>query len=144
MKLVIAIQVSDDRQVVLDPARQLAAAADAEALLLNVVNPFTDASNVVADTRREAVGAVVAERLGTLEGLAKQFDRPVQVMVEELRQGEDVPECIARVAREEQADILVIATNRAAGVRGLILGSVAQHLMRLSPCPILVVRDDEE
>jgi nucleotide-binding universal stress UspA family protein len=64
-------------------------------------------------------------------------------MVEELRQGEEVPECIARVAREQQADILVIATNRAAGVRGLLLGSVAQALMRLSPCPILVVRDGQ-
>jgi nucleotide-binding universal stress UspA family protein len=143
MKLLIAIHVSDDDHVVVAPASQLAAAAHAEAVLLNVVNPFTDASDIVADTRHEAVRKVVAERQSYLEVLTAQFEPEGGVMVEELRQGEDVPECIARVAREQQADILVIATNRAAGVRGLLLGSVAQALMRLSPCPILVVRDGQ-
>ena len=144
MKLLIAIQASEDERVVVEPASQLAEAADAEVILLNVVNPFTDAADVIADTRREALRIVVGRRQAYLEEFVGRFKLPARIRVEELRHGEDVPECIARVTREEQADILVIATNRASGVRGLLLGSVAQALMRLSPCPVLVVRDETD
>lgn len=142
MKLLIALETSEHDEVMLGPAVQLARSAGADVVLLNVVNPIADAASIVAPTREEAVRTLVADRQVYLERYTHQFDPPATVRVEEARHGEDVPECIARAAREQQADILVIATNRASGVRGLILGSVAQHLLRLSPCPILVVRVD--
>ena len=64
MKLLIAIQASEDERVVVEPASQLAEAADAEVILLNVVNPFTDAADVIADTRREAL-RIEAARLSS-------------------------------------------------------------------------------
>jgi len=143
MKLLVGIQTSESSDIVVLPtSKQLAEAASAEVVLLNVLNPMTDAADVVALTRAEAVEQVRAEREAYLQRLANDFDPPARVLVAEAAHGEDVPNAIARVAREEEADILVIATNRASGVRGLILGSVAQHLLRLSPCPILVVRLD--
>ncbi len=142
MKLLIAMETTERDEVMLGPAGELGRAAGADVVLLNVVNPMADAIDIVAPTREEAVRKVVAERAAHLDRYAGQFDPPATVLVEELRHGEDEPECIARVAGQEQADILVIATNRASGMRGLILGSVAQHLLRLAPCPILVVRVD--
>lgn len=142
MKLLIALETSEHDEVMFGPAAQLARSAGADVVLLNVVNPIADAASIVAPTREEAVRTLVADRQVYLERYTLQFDPPATVLVEEAQHGEDVPECIARAAREQQADILVIATNRASGVRGLILGSVAQHLLRLSPCPILVVRVD--
>ncbi|MGE0227275.1 MAG: universal stress protein [Dehalococcoidia bacterium] len=139
MKLLIALETTEHDDVVGGPAAELARSANADVVLLNVVNPLTDAADIVAPSRSDALETVRAERLAYLERFAEQFDG-AQVRVEELEHGEDVPGCIARVVKEEQADILVIATNRAAGVRGLILGSVAQHLLRISPCPVLVVR----
>lgn len=142
MKLVIALETSDNDAAVIRPALQLAQASSAEVVLLNVLNPLTDAASVVAPNRAEAVKQVDAERRAYLEQHAAHFSPPATTMVEQLHHGEDVPTCIARVAKDLQADILVLATNRASGVRGLILGSVAQHLLRVSPCPILVVRVD--
>lgn len=142
MKLVIALETSDNDAAVIRPALELAQAADAEVVLLNVLNPLTDAASLVAPSRAEAVKQVDTERRAYLERYAGQFNPPASTRVEQLRHGEDVPTCIARIAGELEADILVLATNRASGVRGLILGSVAQHLLRLSPCPILVVRVD--
>lgn len=139
MKLVIALETTENDGAVAGPASELARASGAEVVLLNAVNPLTDAADIVAASRSEALAEVRARRAAYLERFAEHFEQ-ASVRVEELRHGEDVPTCVARVATEEAADILVIATNRASGVRGLILGSVAQHLLRLSPCPLLVVR----
>jgi len=141
MKLLIALETTENDAAVAGPVSELARASGAEVVMLNALNPLTDAAEVVAPNRAEALAAVRAERTAYLERFGERFPG-ARTRVEELRHGEDVPTCIARVAREEAADILVIATNRASGVRGLILGSVAQHLLRLSPCPLLVVRVD--
>lgn len=142
MKLLIALETSEHDEVVMQPAEELARSSGAEVVLLNVINPLTDGADVVAESRAEALQQVRAERLAHLERYAAHFQPAAGTRVVELEHGEDVPSCIARVAGDEQADILIIATNRASGMRGLILGSVAQHLLRLSPCPILVVRVD--
>jgi nucleotide-binding universal stress UspA family protein len=142
MKLLVALQASDNDVAIIAPSGELARTVGADVTLLHVVNPMTDASNIVAFSRAEAMSQLVSERQAYLERFAAQYDPRAKTRVEQLAHGEDVPNGIARVAHEENADILVIATNRASGVRGLILGSVAQHLLRLSPCPILVVRVD--
>jgi len=141
MKLVIALETTENDEAVATPASNLARAAGAEVVLVNAVNPLTDAASVVAASRAEAIAQVRAERTEYLQRFAQHFEH-ARVRVEEVKHGDDIPTCIAQVASEEGADILVIATNRASGVRGLILGSVAQHLLRLSPCPMLVVRVD--
>lgn len=142
MKLLVALQVSENDEAVIAPSVELGRASGADVVLLHVVNPMTDASDIVASNREEAVAQVVSDRQAYLDRFAAQYDPPAGTRVEQLQHGEDIPNGIARATREEQADILVLATNRASGVRGLILGSVAQHLLRLSPCPILVVRVD--
>ena len=58
------------------------------------------------------------------------------------RGSEDIAEAIARVAREQGVDIVVVASKRADGIRGLLLGSTAQELLSRSPCPVLVVRPE--
>lgn len=141
MKLLIALETTENDDAVAKPASELARASGAEVVLLNAVNPLTDAASVVAPNRAEALATVRAARTAHLERFQTDFPG-ARVRVEDLKHGEDVPTCIARVAEDEGADILVIATNRASGVRGLILGSVAQHLLRVSPCPLLVVRVD--
>jgi nucleotide-binding universal stress UspA family protein len=40
-------------------------------------------------------------------------------------------------------DLVAIASQRAAGVKGLVLGSVTQHVLRLSGRPVLVVRPEK-
>jgi universal stress protein A len=142
MKLLLALEISEHDEVLVAPANALAQAASAEVVLLNVLNPMTDAGHVVADSREEAVRQVLGERRAYLDEFARRFEPTAGIRLEQLKHGEDIPGGLARVAREEQADVLIIATNRASGVRGMLLGSVAQHLLRVSPCPVLVVRVD--
>jgi len=50
---------------------------------------------------------------------------------------------IAAVAKQLPADIVVIATHGRTGLRHFLLGSVAEHVVRSAPCPVLVVRERE-
>lgn len=46
---------------------------------------------------------------------------------------------IVRVAEEEQAELIVIATRGRTGLDRLIFGSVAEKVVRLAKCPVLTV-----
>jgi nucleotide-binding universal stress UspA family protein len=53
--------------------------------------------------------------------------------------GEPIAE-ILRLAEQEKADLLVIATHGRTGLKHFFLGSVVERVIRHAPCPVLVVR----
>jgi nucleotide-binding universal stress UspA family protein len=53
--------------------------------------------------------------------------------------GAPAPELL-RIAAEEDANLIVIATHGRTGLLRLALGSVAERVIREAPCPVLVVR----
>ena len=141
MRIVVALDAGKDAEVVLGPAARLARETGADVVLVSVLDPMVDAADVVAASRSEAMREVVAAREAYLEQFAGQFgDRPATMIAEQLRHGEDVPSGIARVCREQGADMLVLASRRSSGIEGFILGSAAQELLRVAPCPVLLVR----
>jgi nucleotide-binding universal stress UspA family protein len=59
----------------------------------------------------------------------------------ESSQPEGVPwDAIIRLARDHQADLVVMGTHGRTGVRHALIGSVAERVVRHAPCPVLVVR----
>ena len=54
---------------------------------------------------------------------------------------EGVPfEQIVRTAKSKRADLIVIGTHGRTGFSRLFLGSVAERVIQLAPCPVLTVR----
>jgi nucleotide-binding universal stress UspA family protein len=49
---------------------------------------------------------------------------------------------IIRYARNKQIDLVVIGTHGRTGLMHVILGSVAEKVVRRAPCPVLTVRPD--
>jgi universal stress protein A len=47
---------------------------------------------------------------------------------------------IVRVAIELRVDLIVMATHSRRGVSHLVLGSVAEHVIREANCPVLILR----
>lgn len=47
---------------------------------------------------------------------------------------------IIRYARDEKMDLIVIGTHGRSGLRHVLMGSVAEKVVRKSPCPVLTVR----
>lgn len=50
---------------------------------------------------------------------------------------------IVDTARTKEVDLLIISTHGYTGLKYALLGSVAEKIVRHSPCPVLVVRTDE-
>jgi universal stress protein A len=52
-----------------------------------------------------------------------------------------VPEQIAEVAEEENADLIIMSPRRRRVLRHLIFGAITDKVTRLSPCPVLSVTE---
>jgi hypothetical protein len=52
----------------------------------------------------------------------------------------DVPELIVEVAQETVADLIVMGTHGRTGLGRLLLGSVAERVLRTAPCPVLTLK----
>jgi len=50
---------------------------------------------------------------------------------------------IVEYAGEIHADLIVVGTHGRSGMSRLLMGSVAEHVVRTAPCPVLVVRPSE-
>jgi len=59
---------------------------------------------------------------------------------ERMLESGDPASTIARVATEGQYDMVVLATHGRTGLPHLMMGSVAEKVVRLCPCPVLTCR----
>jgi nucleotide-binding universal stress UspA family protein len=48
---------------------------------------------------------------------------------------------IVRIAEEEKVDLIVIATQGHTGWHHFVVGSVAEKVIQMAPCPVLAVRE---
>jgi nucleotide-binding universal stress UspA family protein len=81
------------------------------------------------------------ERQAT-ERLAKVFtdeERKIYRVRTELRAGSPFVE-VVRYAREEQVDLIVMGTHGRGPLAHMLLGSVAERVVRKASCPVLTVR----
>ncbi len=53
----------------------------------------------------------------------------------------DPGHCIADYAQDNSAELIVISSQGRTGVKRLMLGSVAERVIRLSHCPVLVLKN---
>ncbi len=143
MRLLVAFDGSEGSRAALREATALAREMGAEVVLLRVLNPLTDAADVVAPSTAEAM--VVVRQRATDEmrdaviAVALPTETPVEVI--EVERGEDIAEAIERMAEQRRARMIVISSRRAGSVLGAALGSVTGHVIRNAPCPVLVVRE---
>jgi universal stress protein A len=62
--------------------------------------------------------------------------------VESVRIATDVPEAILRYAQHNAIDLIVLATHGRTGLTHLLMGSVAEQVVRAAPCPVLTLRPE--
>jgi nucleotide-binding universal stress UspA family protein len=76
----------------------------------------------------------------TLCGFLKPEWGTPQTVVTAVRWGAPV-EAIVEYAAEKKVDLIVIATHGRTGLSHVLLGSVAERIVREAPCPVLTIRD---
>jgi len=128
----------------LEYAVALAQAYQAKLLLLHVVMP--PVTSLPGDP-------MIPEFVQNLKELENACSERIEEKIGPIRElGIDVQSCVVngtpfaeiiRVAREEQSDIIVLGTHGRSGLQHLLIGSVAERVVRKAPCPVLTVKDPE-
>jgi len=130
-------------QAGLPHAVRLAAQGDGELVILHVLPTlagfaFPEMGGVAWDRLAEEARGTAERRLERLVGhlKAKLPQLHVHAVVVE---GVAFDE-IHRVARRLGCDLIVLATHGRTGLQHVLMGSVAENVVRRSPCPVLTVR----
>lgn len=141
-KICVTLDGSPFAEQALERAKPLAAALDAELVLVGVGPGIGDSS--LADAGITPMW-MLAEQEATHIQLGNYLQRQTRRLEAEglrtyARFVHGVPATeILRVGTEEQADLIVMATHGHSGLTRLFLGSVAQEVMRNACLPVMLV-----
>ena len=115
--------------------------AEVEALHVSAVAPVAATVGIGSPIVLEPARLLDSER-GALEAQLRDLTFDVETSGVSLRtavrEGDPVAMVIAR-AMEWPADLIVMGTHGRSGFDRLILGSVAEKVLRRAPCPVLIV-----
>jgi universal stress protein A len=140
--LLVPIDFSECSKKALQYAIPLAKEQEAAITLLYVVTPVYGTGEYGALDYGELE---VSMREGGEKELAKLAKQEVSSQVPtdlQIRTGSPAHEII-EVARRLPADLIVISTHGRTGLKHVLLGSVAEQVVRTAPCPVFVVRELE-
>ena len=125
-------------------AQRLAGMSGAELVLTHVLSEaplFREGPFIMPKVREvfEAARSFGEQTLEEWVAKARSEGLPARAA---LRTGVAYREIVA-LATDEQADLIVIGTHGRGGVDRALLGSVADRVIRLAPCPVLSVREPD-
>lgn len=137
--IVVATDLTETSCAAVEYGRKLAASSGARIVLAHGIDPLAYAdinglpSSALSDLTEKAK-AEIQKLNGELlsEGIRSHS---------EIRQG-TIVELLLDVVRQYRASLLIIGTHGVAGAGPALLGSVAEQLVRVAPCPVLAVAAD--
>jgi universal stress protein A len=136
-RILVPTDFSEASDAALNYGIGLAQAFGAQLYLLHV--PGETGVNFEADFPMIQFENAVRERLDTLVGPKEIVKlRPEYA----LRLGAPSDQ-IVRYADDREIDLIVMGTHGRSGVAHMVMGSVAEKVVRTAPCPVLTVRQPE-
>jgi universal stress protein A len=88
-------------------------------------------------------GQLEANARRDLNALIRDEDRAAHVAVAVVTRGVNPAETITDYAKANSIDLIVTGTHGRNGIEHLLMGSVAERVVRTAPCPVLTVRAHE-
>jgi nucleotide-binding universal stress UspA family protein len=143
-EILVPLDGSPLAEAALTPAAAVARLFAAELVLAQVVPPLPVGS-LFPDTLTPGYDTeiIALERKGAqdyLEGLSEDLRERGTRVKTTVVVGHNVGEALINLAHPERIDLVAIATHGRSGVRRLMLGSVADKLIRAAGPPVLVIR----
>jgi len=137
--ILVPIDFSPSAQAALDTASDLAEHFRASLVLVNIVpclSTFALTYAMPDEALRQKMGAHAQCLLAKVQtALAARG----VVSIFKVEYGNDVAGAIIDVAEREHAGMVVISTHGASGWHPLVLGSIAEKVVKLVQCPLLLL-----
>ena len=141
--ILVPVDGSQTSDLALREAIKLSGSVKAELRIVQIVEevmPLLDVELLNVDALREAVRESGRLILAKAETVAREAGVPATTRLIEARPGARIANVIADEARAWPADLIVIGTHGRRGVDHLLLGSVAEGVIRIAPAPVLLIR----
>ncbi len=142
--IIVTTDLSDESKAAFPLAKELAKRFNSELILLAVVEDLSQAAMAYAmdfpvlpdaDLQRQLLERVSKE----LEEIRKSYfaDTSCVCLVHEAHA--PVHTEVVKLARLKNADLIIMATHGRTGIGRLLIGSVAEKIVREAHCPVLTV-----
>ncbi len=140
--ILVPIDGSESSMRAAREARMIAKTYDADVHLLSIVDVRNFGLGAPGgETVSPAIEQPLSERAETaLEEAAAVFDEDTPVTTE-IRHGTPAAD-ITAYAEQATVDLIVMGTTGLTGVDRIVLGSVAERVLRQAPVPVITVRED--
>jgi nucleotide-binding universal stress UspA family protein len=152
-KILIAIDYNPTAKIIADSGFELAKSMNAEVILLHVVADYTyysslDYSPVLGFDSFSNLGAIQTNTVLELQNAAKDYlekiksqlgDNSIQTLIKEGDSGD----AILEAADDSKADVIVMGTHGRRGLDKILMGSVAEKVMRHSKIPLFIIPSKE-
>jgi len=143
-KILVADDFSEHSDVALQYATEFHRAFEAEVLLCHVVEGATVLSHVppggegyfppnLTELQEKSAREQLEKRLSASGITNGSIHIPVGTAFVE----------IVQLARKEEVDLIIIGTHGRGAIAHMLLGSVAEKVVRKAPCPVLTVHKGE-
>ena len=137
--IVVATSLDGRSEAALEYGRKLAAGYGARIVLAHGIDPLHYAA--VDSVPGRVLQGLTEQARAALDKLAGDLLREGIHTHSEIRQGA-VAQMLVDVARQYDAGLIVIGTEGMQGAGPVVVGAVAEQLVRLAPCPVLAVAAD--
>ena len=137
--IVLATDLEGQSEAALEYARKLATSYGARIVLAHGLDPMEYA--IVEAVPGQVMKGLTVQARAVLDQLAGDLLREGIHSHSEVRQGA-VAQMLVDVARQYQAGLIVIGTKGQEGAGPVVVGAIAEQLVRLAPCPVLAVAAD--
>jgi nucleotide-binding universal stress UspA family protein len=138
--MLVPTDFSANADTALDYAVALASKLDATVHVMTVIGPQFIGSEYGFLMTASMMAELVQREQGKLDQLVAARAGKTSFGPAILETG-DARLQIEQVARRIAADLIVMGTYGRRGMRRLLMGSVAEAVTRIAPCPVLLVRE---
>jgi nucleotide-binding universal stress UspA family protein len=139
-RILCAVDFTEPSRFAMEAAADLACRYGSQLTLVHVHETPAAAKPEVLLAPPELFETSVREREQKLEQWSTEAERLAARPINTLLLNGPAALEIVRAAQDDRSDLVVIATRGRTGLRRVVLGSVAEHVVRTAPCPVLVVR----
>lgn len=138
-RLLVAVDFSEAGEAIVETAREIALAYDAEIDLVHVLQSVALPGAYGAEPLQLDDDAIEEEFRARLHEAAQPLREADLAVTPHLLRGHPA-EALLDFAADHPVDLIVLATHGRTGVRRFLLGSVAEKTLRRAPCPVFIVK----
>ncbi len=142
-KIMVPTDLTSHSTYVMRYAAKLAEQFGAEIHLVHVVEPVPVVYYEAAMFTEESAAKLVETARKLMHKMPESPWSTGTKVVHEVMEGAPITQ-IVNYAKEHGIDLIVAGTHGRTGVGHLLLGSLAEKIVRMAPCPVLTIRKPEE